>query len=246
MAGFRPRVLIAAAVLLLGTGCGAVDSGGGGGASPTPTGNGVADKPAEEILRMATAAFRKAGSVRVKGNGDYDGELYAIDMRIKGGGGGKGTVTVQHNLVEILRIGKDAYLKGDADFWKQQTGNATAAELLKGKYLKAPSDEPELKAILLFTDVDTFADKLLKVDGGATKGERRTVAGVDTIGVTFKSGKDKATLYVATTGKPYPMQLSAASTTTDAAALDFTEYDKPLELKPPPADLVVDTSKLGG
>jgi hypothetical protein len=86
----------------------------------------------------------------------------------------------------------------------------------------------------------------LKVDGGATKGERRTIAGIDTIGVTFKSGKDKATLYVATTGKPFPMQLSAASTTADAASLDFTDYDKPLELTPPPADLVVDTSKIGG
>jgi hypothetical protein len=245
VAGLRPLALaVAAGALLLGAACDAVDSIGGE-PSPTPASNGVADKAPEEILRSAKDAFRHAGSVRVKGNGTSDGELYAVDMRIKGGGGGKGTVTVQHNLVEILRIGKDAYLKGDADFWKQQTGDSAAAELLKGKYLKAPSDEPALKAVLLFTDTGTFADELMKVDGTATKGERRTIAGIETIGVTFLSGKDKATMYVATTGKPYPMHLTAASSSADAGALDFTDYDKPLDLKPPPADQVVDTSKIG-
>jgi len=247
MAGVRFRVLaLAAAAVLLGGGCGAVDEVTGEAASPTPPPNGVADKAPEEILRLATDAFRKAGSVRVKGNGTSEGSTFALDMRIKGAGGGKGTVTVQHNVVEILRIGKDAYLKGDADFWKETTGDPAAAELLKGKYLKAPGDQPQLKAFLLFTDASTFAEHVMKADGTVTKGERRTVAGVETIGITYTAKKEKATLYVATTGKPYPMQLSTTGEAGETSTLDFTEYDKPLVLKPPPADQVVDTDKLGG
>ncbi len=231
----------AAAALLAGA-CGADDPA----AAPTPAANGVADKAPADILRAADDAFRAAGSVRVKGNGTSDGSTFALDMRIKGAGGGKGTITVAHNLVELLRIGKDAYLKADADFWKQQTDNPAAAELLKGKYLKASGDEPQLQSVLLFTDAGTFADKLMKADGAVTKGEQRTVAGVETVGITFTSRKDKVTLYVATTGKPYPMQLSSMGDASETSVLDFTEYDKPLELTAPPADQVVDTAKLNG
>jgi hypothetical protein len=241
--GLRSVILTATAAALLVAGCG--DDGTGGEPAPTPSSNGIADKAPEEIIRLAKEAFRQAGSVRVKGNGTNDGAVYAVDMRIKGAAGGKGTVTVEHNLVTILRIGKQAYLKGDADFWKA-AGDPAVAELLKGKYLKAPSDRRQLESILLFTDAGTFADKILKVDGGARKGERRTVAGVETVGVIFKSGKDEVTMYVATTGKPYPMQILTTSTDVDAGELVFTDYDKPLELTPPPADQVVDTSKLGG
>jgi hypothetical protein len=245
VAGLRPLArAVAAAALLLGAACDAGDSIGGSDPSPTPASNGVADKAPAEILRLATDAFRKAGSVRVKGNGTTKGSTFAIDMRMKGTGGGRGTVTVQHNLVEILRIGKDAYLKGDADFWKQQTGNAAAAELLKGKYLKAPGDAPNLQSVLLFTHPGTFADKTMKAAGVVTKGEQRTVAGVQTVGLTFTALNEKVTLYVATTGKPYPMQLSTTGAAGETSSFDFIEYDKPLDLKPPPADQVVDTSKL--
>lgn len=246
MAGLRPLALAAAAAaLMLGAACDAVDSIGGSEPSPTPASNGVADKAPAEILRLARDAFSKAGSVRVKGNGTSEGSTFAVDMRMKGAGGGKGTVTVEHNLVEILRIGKDAYLKGDADFWKQQTGDAAAAELLKGKYLKAPGDEPQLQSVLLFTHPGTFADKVMKADGAVTKGEQRTIAGLQTVGLTFTALKEKVTLYVATTGKPYPMQLSTTGEAGETSSFDFIEYDKPLDLKPPPTDQVVDTSKLG-
>lgn len=245
MAGLRPLArAVAAAALLLGAACDATDSIGGSDPSPTPASNGVADKAPAEILRLARDAFSKAGSVRVKGNGTTEGSTFAVDMRMKGAGGGRGTVTVQHNLVEILRIGKDAYLKGDADFWKQQTGNTAAAELLKGKYLKAPGDAPNLQSVLLFTHPGTFAGKTMKAAGVVTKGEQRAVAGVQTVGLTFTALNEKVTLYVATTGKPYPMQLSTTGEAGETSSFDFIEYDKPLDLKPPPADQVVDTSKL--
>ena len=73
-----------------------------------------------------------------------------------------------------------------------------------------------------------------------------TAAQVDTVGVTFTSDEGKATVYVATTGKPYPMYLSTTGKTADeTSTLDFLEYDQPLEVKAPPPDLVVDLSKVG-
>ena len=160
----RARLLgtaLGAAVLLLG--CSAVDSvTGDGGGSPTPAPNGVVDKPPAEILTAAQDALRDAGSVHLKGNGTENGQVYAIDMRIKGTRGARGTVTVRHNPVEILRVGQDAYVKGGADFWFDLTGDRAATELLKGKYLKAKRGDPDLKALLAFTDTAAFAEESLK------------------------------------------------------------------------------------
>jgi hypothetical protein len=240
------RAAGAVVVILLAAACGAVDTVTGKSTpSPTPSANGIADKPPAEVVQEAKRAFQDAKFVRVKGNGVEDGVLYAVDMHIKGGPGttgGKGKLTVNHNTAELLRIGKDAYVKGDADFWSATTGNAAAAELLKGKYLKGSTDDPRLKGIVFFTDADFFAKTLFKTEGGLTKGGRRTIGGIDAIGVD-SSGEDAATLYVATTGEPRPLQLVSKS---DAAGgnLDFFDYDKPFALKPPPTDLVIDTSKL--
>lgn len=241
----RTRLLgtvVGAAVLLLG--CTAVDSGEDRG-SPTPASNGVADKPPAEILTAAQDALRDAGSVRLKGNGTEDGQVYAVDMRIKGTRAARGTVTYRHNPVELLRIGEDAYLKGSAEFWQEITRDRAAVELLKGKYLKARRGDPDLKTLLAFTNTAAFVEEMLKSDGAVTKADRRTVAGVDTVGVTFTSDEGKATVYVATTGKPYPMYMSTTGKTADeTGALDFVDYDKPLEVKPPQSDLVVDLSKV--
>jgi len=246
-----PRFVAAAlgaAAVLLGAGCSAVDSvTGNDTASPTPSSNGVADKPPGEILLAAKNALRGATSVHVKGNGTAEGQVFAVDMHMKGREGGRGTITIKHNPVEILRVGKDAYVKGSADFWLEFTGDRAATALLKGKYLKADRGDPDLKDLLAFTDSAAFADELLKSDGAVTKADRRTVAGVDTVGVTFSSEGDKVTVYVATTGKAYPMYVSTTGKTADeTSALDFTDYDKPFEVKPPAPDLVVDVSKLGG
>ena len=237
-----------ALALLLAAGCSAVDTvtGNDASGSPTPASNGVAEKAPAEILDAARKALAGGGSVHVKGNGTADGQVYAIDMRVQGTRGGRGTVTIHHNPVEILRVGKTAYIKGSAAFWLDFTGDKAATELLKGKYLKASTDDPDMRGIVGFTDAGKLAEGLLRASGAVTLADRREVASVDTVGVTFRPNDGgKATVYVATTGKPYPMYLSTTGATPDeTSALDFTDYDKPFQVTAPPADLVVDTAKL--
>jgi hypothetical protein len=243
------RASVAAAVLMMAAGCGAVGSGtGGSAASPTPASNGVADKPPAEMVALAKRAFEDAKYVRVQGHGDEEGVLYAMDMQIKGGtgatGGGKGRLTLNHNTAELLRIGAEAYVKGDAAFWSATTGSAAAAELLKGKYLKGSTGDKRLKGIVFYTDVQFFARTMFDLDGTLKKGERRTIRGVETIGVQT-SGKDAVTVFIATTGQPRPLQLTSSGTAAGGSVLDFLDYDKQFDLTPPPANLVIDTSKLG-
>jgi hypothetical protein len=242
------RAALALGVLLAVAGCSAVDSVTGDDknpTSPTSSPNGVADKAPADVLAAARAALTKARSLRVKGNGTADGQVYALDMRIQGTKGGRGTVTYHHNPVEILRVGSTAYIKGGAAFWTDLTGDRGAAELLKGKYLKAPANDPDLTELLAFTDVQKLSTQLLTASGVVTKADRRQVRGVDTAGVTYRTPDGTNNLYVATVGPAYPMYLSTTGNTADVtSALDFLEYDRSFEVAAPPREQVVDLDKV--
>jgi len=54
------------------------------------------------------------------------------------------------------------------------------------------------------------------------------------------------TLYIALRGEPYPLQVAPnKGKTDDVGSLDFLDYGVPVTLTQPPADEVVDVSKLG-
>ena len=234
----------AVAALTLGAGCGGSGSSapGAGSPSPTPTDNGIVNLPATEIMSRTQAALKKVPSVRLKGNGVGEGARFAIDLHVSDTGG-RGTITQNSQTLEILRIGTTVYIKADADFWRAQTGNAAAAELLKGKYLKGSTSDPKVAGLAALTELDKFVAELFSTKKTVTKGEKKTIRGVDAIGIV-QAGKDGGTLYVATRGEPYPLQITS-NTPSEPATIDFLDYGKPVKLTAPPSDQVVDTSKLG-
>ena len=69
--------------------------------------------------------------------------------------------------------------------------------------------------------------------------------GVPSVGLV-SSGKDGGTLWVATTGEPHPVRIEPSAQSGERGALDFTGYGESVTVEPPPADLVVDVSKLPG
>jgi hypothetical protein len=214
------------------------------GASPTPTDNGVATLPASEILSRSHAALTKAASVHLKGDAtDDDGQRFTLDLHFADKGG-RGTLTQSGQTLEVLRIGTTVYIKADVDFWRTQTGNAAVAELLKGKYLKGSTTDPKTAAFAELTQLDKFAADLFDPKQKVTRGERKALRGVDAI-VLQISGKDRTTLYVATRGEPYPLRATSSSP-SQPGTIDFLDYGAPLNLVTPPAEHVVDTSKLGG
>jgi hypothetical protein len=234
----------AAAVLALGAGCAESDSGSSGATppSPTPTDNGVANLPASQIMSRAQAALKKASSVHLKGKMASEGEQFTIDLRMSDKGG-TGTMTQAGQTLQLLRIGTTVYIRADEDFWRTQTGSDAAAELLKGKYLKGTTSDPKVASLALFTDADKFVAELFSPKRTVTKGAKKTVRGVEAISL-ISPGKDGGTLYVATRGEPYPLQI-ASNTQSEPGLIDFLDYGAPVKLTAPPADQVVDTSKLG-
>ena len=208
-----------------------------GGTTPiVPVDNGVKALSAQEILDKATAALNEAGSFHAKGDVTEEGTTISVDLKMKGKDAA-GTVGTPDGAVQLLRIGTDVYFKADTSFWKK-FGGAQAdaiAVLFKDKWVKINADSEEFAGFAAMADPAS----LLKPSGTPTKAEEKVINGQATIGV--KDGEN-GTVYVATTGKPYPIRMEGL---TGSGAIDFSEFGATFDdIKAPDASQVVDLSAL--
>jgi hypothetical protein len=212
-------------------------------AATTPAENGIADLSAAEIAARAKDALRRADSVHIRGGGFTEGEQFALDMRY-GRDGAVGSLTSNGQTIEVLRVGSTVYLKGSAAYWRS-IGGSPAAELLQGRYLKVPANTPSFAEVASFTDLEKTAEQFIATDADISKSDRKTIRGLDAIGLNDPA-IGGGTLYVALRGEPYPLQVAPNKGKTDeTGSLDFFAYGAPVTLTSPPADQVVDLSKLG-
>jgi hypothetical protein len=253
----RPtRVLLAvSAAALVATACGddststaaapsqAAGSTGSASASPSAADSGVAGLSAAEIFARTKTAFKQADSVRLAGSGSSGTQKFAIDMHYASGGNAIGTVTNAGQTIELRRIGQTIYVKADKAFWTKTAG-AGVGELLGGKYLKAPLTDSRVASLGAFTDKNSFADEVLSPTADISKGGTKTIRGIPAIGVVDKSSTGSATLYVATTGQPVPLELAPAAGGDDEGSFDFLDYGKSVAVATPPAALTIDSTKL--
>jgi hypothetical protein len=228
-------VAAAAAVIVALGGCSSSASTGAADAvAAGANGNGIEKKTAAEIVAASKAAAEAAAEVHIKGTADgtdIDARL-ALDV---------GDVKLVHNgeHVEVMRVGSDHYLMGDTAFWTE-AASATAAAKLAGKWVKLTAEQA--KAYEKFLSVPTFFDGMYQSSGTPTKGDVGTVDGVETVALTDTDGSK---LYIATTGKPYPVKVANAGTSGDQVTL--TEWNVPItDVTAPPAGSVVDASTLTG
>lgn len=243
----RNRATIAAVttgVLLLG-GTAACSSGGGTtpspSASPVPsaeaTPNGVEQLSADQILERASAAAKGAESVKVTAKTQEEaGEMsFEITMTKTGA---QGTVTNAQGSLELLATPDTIYIKGDAKFNESYGGQGGAA-LLEGKWLSIPADNPQATPFRGLVSLETFFDGLLTPESTPTKVAPKDVNGVRSVGLKTDAG----TLWVATTGEPYPVAIEPAE--GQQGSVTMTDWNAPVTITAPPADQVVDVTKLG-
>ena len=249
----RPfRVLLAvSAAALVATACGDDSTEPAAGTTPaaasSSAGNELAALSAKEILAKARTAVDAADSVRLKGGGSSGSDSFEVDMRYGPDDKAYGTVGSGGQTIELRRVGQTVYLKADTAFW-QSTGGPQAAKLLGGKFLKAPLTDARIKELADFTDKDAFVSEVLDPDGELTKGDTKQIDGKSAIGLVSKttSANDGGTLYIATEGEPYPLQLVPDANSKDQGSLSFSEYGEKVEVEIPPAAQTVDVAKLGG
>lgn len=219
---------------------GALLTGCGGGKDPDAGTNKVGKLPPERIEARTRAAAESAKAVRMSGTVVSKGTTFRIDMRLKETGG-VGEVTQGDSTFEVLRVGKDLYLKADEEFYRTRHGDADpsggeAADKLEGKYVKVPTDDPSYKTLSAFTDLRVLLDGFFVLDGELEKGERDEVNGVRTITITADEGKG-GSVAVSLENTPYPLRYKRAG---GGGTLELTDYNKDFTLKAPDEKHIVD------
>ena len=200
---------------------------------------GEAQKSPTQILTDTRTAAQSATSVHYAGSIDENGTKLQLDLTLVAGKGGKGTITIGGHRIDIVRVGQKVYFKGDEAFWRQYAG-AAAAKLVAGKWISAPSASGSFASFTPLTDIGKLFG-LLKTKGTIKKGAQSTVDGQKVIAIT-SSEPGTGTIYVATSGKPYPVELAGPS--SSSGSLHFDGWNGTVTLVAPSG--AIDLSKLTG
>jgi hypothetical protein len=224
----RGAILLLLALLVLAiAGCG----------SSSSSGNGVASKSASEILAASKAAADSASSVHVTGNLESNGTPITLDLSLASGHGGRGQISQGNLSFNLIVVGDTIYLKGSPAFYSHFGGSA-AAQLFQGKWLKAPASGGELGSLAGLTNFTQLLSQTLASHGTLVKGPTSTVAGTPV--VELHDTSNNGSLFVATTGKPYPIQIVKHGSET--GHVTFTDWNQPVSLSAPSG--AIDLSQL--
>jgi hypothetical protein len=188
------------------------------GCGSSSSGNGVAAKTPDEIVAAAKVAADAARSVHVSGSIVSGGSPITLDMDILAGKGGRGQLSESGRSFELIQTGGTVYIKGSPAFYRHVGGTA-AAQLLQGKWLKAPTTSSEFASLASLTDLRQLIDTALANHGALTKGASTTVNGQKVVGVT-DSSNGGTLYYIATTGQPYPIEVAKDGANGGKVVLD--------------------------
>jgi hypothetical protein len=215
------------------------------GASASPSGGALASVSADEIARRAIANLKKVSSVHIAGWFTDSGQRIAMNLSL-GNRGCTGTLAIKkEGSFRVLKIGKKLWIKPDNKFWKYAAGSAAGADsaamqILSGKYIEPNSKDSSLKAMGAFCSPSQFASDFDSTQvTGMIRGTTTTISGQPALQI--KDIGDTASAYVTIASQPEILRLDSGS----SGRLDFTRYNVPLDLTPPPANETLDGSKYG-
>ena len=210
--------------------------GGSSSGSSSGSDNGISSKSPDQIVTAVNSAVDGVNSVHVAGTVSSGGSKTTLDLNLVNGKGGQGSMSQAGLGFKIVAVGNNVYINGSNAFW-QKFGGSAAAQLLSGKWLKAPATG-QLSSIADLTNVRTLFSQLLSSHGTLAKGSTSTVNGQKVLAV--KDTTNGGTLYVATSGKPYPIQVIKSG--SDGGQITFDHFNQAVALSPPANS--IDISKL--
>lgn len=222
--------LVLAATLL--AGCG------GSGKSAKP--NGEESRPAVRVLADARAAATAASSSHVSGSIESGGTPITVDLAMASGKGAKGSMSTGGLQFDLVRIGDTAYIHGSDEFWQHFAG-AGIAQLLHGKWIKASVVQGRFRSLAPLTSLGLLLAKVASSHGKLVNDGKTTYKGQQVVAIRDTS--DGSRLFVAATGKPYPVAITGGRK-GESGTIAFGEWNEPVSLSAPKG--AIDISRLGG
>ncbi|MHB8492536.1 MAG: hypothetical protein ACYDA6_10050, partial [Solirubrobacteraceae bacterium] len=169
-----------------------------------------------------------ASSVHISGSASSNGTPLSLDLELVSGQGAQGTVAEHGLSFRLVELGGYIYINGSPAFYSH-FGGAAAAQLFKGKWLKAPANQKEFASLSSLTNLQALLSSLLSQHGSLSSAGTSTVAGQQAVGLRDTTAG--GTLYIATSGKPYPVEVSKGG--TESGTITFDRWNGAVSLKAP-------------
>jgi hypothetical protein len=202
--------------------------------------NGEESKPAARVLADAKAAATSASSAHVSGSIQSEGTPITLDLSTARGKGAKGSMSTNGLKFDLVRIGDTLYIRGSDEFLKHFAGGAVA-QLLHDKWLKASATHGRLKSLAPLTSLGALFEGVSANHGKLVNDGKKTYKG-DAV-VVVRDTSDNSKLYVAATGKPYPVAIVGAKK-GESGTITFGDWNKSVSLTAPEG--AIDISQFGG
>lgn len=200
----------------------------GGSSGGSGSGNGIAAKSPTAIVAAATNAAESAKSVEVAGSISQSGTHVGLDLKMVAGVGATGWLSEQGKRFNMVLDGHTLYINAGASFWKA-FANAAAASVLQGKWLKTPATGT-YSSVAKLGNLQMFFKQVFGHHGKLSKTGTKTINGTKVVGL--RDAKQGGVLYVATSGKPYPIELNG-DTGSGGGKLTFSGYGTAFKIAPP-------------
>jgi hypothetical protein len=202
--------------------------------------NHVAFRTPAQIASAATTAAASAATVHVAGSIVSEGQPISVDMELVAGKGAQGWITLPGLDIRLVRIAQALYIKGGSALYSRFAG-PVAARALRGKWLKQSAGGGALASLATLTNLSQLIDLALADHGKLTRAGTRTVNGERAVGVSDLAGG--GTLYVATTGTPYPLAIVKRG--EGRGRLVFDKWNQPVSLVVPPDPININQLQSG-
>ena len=210
--------------------------------------DGLGSLSAREITRRAHDALFSVHSLHLSTRGRLSrtGAQASVDLTLDRAANCRGSVSLgKQGSVETIKRGNTVWIKPDQTFWKHRIrGGSATAKFYAGHYLKGSAKRPPLRDMAQVCDLDAFLNATARRHGTTpvklTKGKETKLHEVSVIPVRAVAGGRMETLYVATHGKPYPIQLSIRDRSAETT-VRFSDFNKPVPSKTPSADQTIES-----
>jgi hypothetical protein len=202
--------------------------------------NGIASKTPAQVVAAAESAAAGAATVHVAGSIVSAGTPISLDMDLVKHKGGSGRLRVDGVNIELIDVDRAVYIRGPRAFYSRFAGQA-AARAIAGRWLKASVKSGTLASLASLTDLGKLIDGTLAGHGSLSRAGSTTLGGQKVIGVSDRAGG--GTLYVASTGTPYPIELAKGA--PDRGTIVFDRWNKPVSLAVPANPLNINQLQSG-
>ncbi len=196
--------------------------------------NGVEKLGPKQILNQARKAALDARSVTMTGKSPAASLELVVTQDASDGTRSQGDRTLKTRVVDGV-----IYVKADEAYWAQAF-NKKKAKKIGNKWVAGDLTNPKLKSFKQTSTMKPLMNQFLVLSGTGEVGEVGVAAGQPAVPITSDAG----TTWVATTGKPYVLQITSAPETGEDATVDFTEWDKKVVIKAPPKKQTISLADL--